>query len=350
MKVLQLIDSLDAGGAERVAVNLANALGDTIELSALCTTRKEGVLKSKIHSGVVYLFLNKKGSFDFAALKRLKKFMKQHKIEIIHAHATSFFFASLLKFIYPKIRIVWHEHLGSRINTNISNNLALYFCSFFFKSIIAVNTELVQWAKKNLNTKKVYYLSNFVPIADFITENEKRDDAIVCLANLHHPKNHLNLLSAFNKVSSYCPGWRLYLIGKDYGDHYSKELYNFIKANKLEERVIIKGSISSVETELQVYKIGILASDSEGLPMSLLEYGAAGLAVITTDVGYCKEVLANTGIVVPSKDSSSLADALIVFIRDHEKRNKAAALFQKRVKSNYSADAVVPKLIKIYLN
>lgn len=350
MRVLQLIDSLDGGGAERVAVNLANALGDSIVLSALCTTRKEGILKSKLHPEVRYLFLNKKRSVDIGALKRLKRFVKQHDIEIIHAHATSFFFASLLKFIYPKLKIVWHEHLGSRVNTKRANNLALYFCSFFFQSILTVNADLQQWATRYLRTKNVAYLPNFVSISDFTAKQVKRGDRIVCLANLRKPKNHINLVTAFSEVSANYPSWNLHLIGNDYGDIYSQELRSFISAKKLENRVLIKGVSRTIETDLLGFRIGVLASDSEGLPMSLLEYGAAGLAVIATDVGYCKEVVAETGILVPPKNSVLLAEALDFLIRENEKRKEAAILFHNRVVSNYSIDAVLPILLKIYTN
>ena len=48
MRIVQLIDSLDAGGAECMAVNYANALSDTIAFSGLIATRKEGVLKQEI--------------------------------------------------------------------------------------------------------------------------------------------------------------------------------------------------------------------------------------------------------------------------------------------------------------
>ena len=59
MRVLQLIDSLDAGGAERMSVTIANALSTRIDRSYLCTSRKEGVLKSDLKKDVGYLFLRK---------------------------------------------------------------------------------------------------------------------------------------------------------------------------------------------------------------------------------------------------------------------------------------------------
>ena len=48
MRIVQLIDSLDAGGAERMAVNYANALSEKITFSGLVATRKEGLLLDKI--------------------------------------------------------------------------------------------------------------------------------------------------------------------------------------------------------------------------------------------------------------------------------------------------------------
>ena len=50
--VIQVIDSLDAGGAEVLAVNIANALLEKGMNSHLCVTRKEGVLKTNIDKNI----------------------------------------------------------------------------------------------------------------------------------------------------------------------------------------------------------------------------------------------------------------------------------------------------------
>ena len=72
MKVVQLIDSLDPGGAERLAVTFANILSQEIDGSFLCSTRQEGLLKASIKNEVGYLFLNRKWIFDLKALFRFK--------------------------------------------------------------------------------------------------------------------------------------------------------------------------------------------------------------------------------------------------------------------------------------
>ena len=90
MKVLQLIDSLDIGGAERVAVNFANALAENSISSHLCVTRLEGPLKDFIKSDVKYLVLNKRKTLDLNAISKLSKYIKSEGIQIIHAHSSSF--------------------------------------------------------------------------------------------------------------------------------------------------------------------------------------------------------------------------------------------------------------------
>ena len=161
MKVLQLIDSLNAGGAERMAVNYANALVLQIETSYLCATREEGLLKESLSKDVQYLFLGKKSALDLKAIKRLNVFVKANRITVIHAHSTSFFLASLIKLFNKKTQVVWHDHNGNRVKFNINQNRILKYCSYFFDKIITVNNELKIWSEHNLKPKKVYYISNF---------------------------------------------------------------------------------------------------------------------------------------------------------------------------------------------
>ena len=130
MRIVQLIDSLEAGGSERMAVSYANTLANKIEFSGLVATRKEGVLLDQINPSVSYLFLNKKKQLDFNALFRLRSFVLKNKITHIHAHSTSFFLAFLLKLICPFVKLIWHYHYG--------NNKMQDFFDFFL-SLFSIN-------------------------------------------------------------------------------------------------------------------------------------------------------------------------------------------------------------------
>lgn len=349
MRVLQLIDSLEAGGAERMAVTFANALTHSIEKSFVCATRKEGPLKKSLKNEVSYIFLNKKKTLDFKAVFRFRNLLKQEKISILHAHSTSYFFATLVKITYPKIQLIWHEHHGHRVQKKRKNYKVLWLCSFFFKSIITVNESLKNWSIKNLNTKNVVYLPNFVDVSSF-SESDCENKVIVCVSNLRKPKNHINLLAAFKIVNHTYPDWQLKILGKDYEDRYSIEIKKYIREHSLGSSVVLMGVSNDINIQLQKASIGVLSSDSEGLPIALLEYGASGLASVCTDVGHCKEVVDSCGIIVPPKNSVALADALSQYIENPSLRKRNGLNFRKRVIDYYSLDNCLEKLLRIYTN
>lgn len=354
MRVLQLIDSLEAGGAERMAVNYANSLGSRIEFSALAATRKEGVLKTQLDEKIPYLFLGRKRSVDLIAVLKLKQFVKANKIAIVHAHGTSFFMAVLLKIAYPKINIVWHDHNGGRSVQKNHNNTALKLASHFFNAVIVVNLELKAWAERNLAVTEATYLPNYAVTNE---KEEKRTvlkgmdgKKIVCLSNLRHPKNHALLLEAFQDSGLKDQNWTLHLVGKDAHDDYSLRLKHFITENKLEESVFIYGSCPDVYNVLQQCTIGVLASVHEGFPVTLLEYGISGLAVVSTNVGYCAEIIQEeqTGLSFDPSDKKMLIQQLQRTAGDEELRNFLAKKLGESIRQKYSEEIVMNALILQY--
>ncbi len=353
MKVLQLIDSLNTGGAERVAVNYANALASRVEASYLCATREEGLLKESVSKEVEYLFLNKKSTFDFKAIYKLNRFIKVNSIEIIHAHASSFFIATTIKLLNPKLVLIWHEHYGNREQTSEKSKLILKISSCFFNVIIAVNDSLKTRSEKKLLSKKVYALANYPSINSILKITRlfgKTNKRIVCLANLRQDKDHLNLLQAFIKVHNIHKDWSLHLVGGYVQDAYYKSIKDFIMENKLESHVFIYGSCADTFHILSQSSMGVLSSKSEGLPLALLEYGLAKLPVIATSVGDCDKVISNKaeGFLVSAENIESLADALLFYINDLDLRMEVAKNLHTKVLTSFSEASVMEKLVQIY--
>jgi glycosyltransferase involved in cell wall biosynthesis len=354
MRILQLIDSLEAGGAERMAVSYANALSEKISMSALVTTRKEGVLKKQLDEKVSYLFLNRKSTVDLKSIFRLRSFVCKHKINIVHAHGTSFFLAFLLKLTYPRIKIIWHEHYGARVSQTKMDNIMLFFSSIFFSSIFVVNHQLQVWVEKNLFPSKVCFIPNFATLdlrqekTTFLSGNDEK--RIVCLANLKNPKNHFVILRAFKEKRLNDLGWTLHLIGKDYNDSYSILLKNFIRENNLENAVFIYDSKNDIQHILTQAAIGILASSAEGFPVTILEYGLAKLAVVSTNVGYCSEIIENNvnGLLFNPSDNLQIQHQILKMISDKQLRDKFALELHKSVSNNYSKDKIIGILLSRY--
>ncbi|MDQ6529639.1 glycosyltransferase [Flavobacterium sp. LHD-85] len=354
MRIVQIIDSLEVGGAERMAVNYANKLSEKIEFSGLVVTRCEGSLLNQVNKSVHYLFLNKKSSLDLKAAFRLKSFIKKNKVDIIHAHSSSFFIAVLVKFIYPKIRIIWHDHYGPRISESKKENKVLRFSSVFFISIFVVNKQLREWSQKYMHCKKVVFIPNFIQETQFVEQTTvlqgSEGKRIVFLANLKKPKNHFTVLEAFFELKLFDLGWSLHLIGKDYFDLYSQNLKDFIKSKDLYNHVHLYGARNDVSFILKQASVGILASTFEGFPVTLIEYGKAKLGVISTNVGFCSEIIKDkeTGLLFNPLCKQELLSQLKKITENESLRNNIAVNLKKIVADNYEADIVIETIILEY--
>ncbi|HVT04900.1 MAG TPA: glycosyltransferase family 4 protein [Thermoanaerobaculia bacterium] len=108
-------------------------------------------------------------------------------------------------------------------------------------------------------------------------------------------------------------------------------------------------------SEMQVVYAGAdvicLPSYREGMPKVLLEAGAMGLPVVTTDVPGCRDVVVDglNGFVVPVRDSGvELAKALERLIVSDELRRDLGAAGRKRVLDLYSLEHVIEATLAVY--
>jgi len=347
MRIIQIIDSLEAGGAERMAVNYANILVDKIEFSGLVATRKEGSLLRQIDAKVSYLFLDKKRQLDFGALFRLRSFVLKNKVTHIHAHSTSFFLAFLLKLIYPSVKIIRHDHYGNNEFLSTRPYFVLKLTTSLFNGVIAVNQKLKKWSKLKLKAKKVIYLPNFPTINNEISGDTilkgNEGKRIISLANLREQKNFLLLLEVAKKLKLSHPEWTFHLVGKDFEDDYSKQIKKNILDFKLENNVFIYGSKQDVEHILFQSDIAILTSQSEGLPVALLEYGLCKKAVVVTRVGEIPMIVQHglNGFLVDSNQEAVFYQCLVNLIENKELRSQFGKALYKTIQSDYSADRII---------
>lgn len=352
MRIIQIIDSLEAGGAERMAVSYANALIDKIDFSGLVATRKEGSLRNQLSDKVSYLFLNKKRTTDIKALFRLRNFVVQNKVTHIHAHSTSFFTAFLIKISYPRIKLIWHDHYGDSEFLFKRPALALKIIIPFYKGIIAVNQNLKVWAQRHLYFENVVYLPNFPSVENKVQEytilkgiTGKR---ILCLANLRAQKNHFLLLEVAKKVKKSHPEWTFHLVGKDFEDNYSHQIKTLIIEFELEDTVFLYGSKQDVKNIMEQVDIGVLSSNSEGLPVALLEYGWYKKAVVVTKVGEIPSLVQDgiNGFLVAPNNVNLFFKTLTQLMENNTLQTKLGKALHCTVVEGHSKESVLNQ----YLN
>lgn len=347
MRILQIIDSLDVGGAEKMAVNYANSLAERVEFSGLITTRKEGYLKVQLQPNVAYLFLNRKRAIDLSAIMKLRRFCKGNQIEYLQPHGFSYFTALLLKFVYPKIKIVWHDHYGLSEFLSKRKLLFLKIASFFFHGIIAVNFNLKKWAVNRLHCQHVIYLPNYTTIDNSVKKETilagDQGKRILCLANLRHQKNHFMLLEVAEKMKATYPDWTFHLVGNDLNDDYSKKIKQVIQEKQLTQNVFIYGTKNDTLHIIEQSDITILTSNSEGLPVALIEYGLLSKPTVSTNVGEIPLIIndAVNGYVVPIKDSDTFFQKLVTLVGDEDLRKKMGQNLNTTIKEQNSEEAVL---------
>lgn len=347
MRIIQIIDSLDAGGAERMAVNYANALSDKIDFSGLVVTRKEGPLLNQVGNKVSYLYLNKKGTIDLKALFVLRKFVVINKVEIIHAHSTSFFVAFLLKLFCPFVKLIWHDHYGDSEFLPKRPSFALSMTLPLFSGIIAVNQNLKVWAEEKMHFNNVVYLPNFPSNENEVLEHTFlkgiEGKRIVFLANLRVQKNHFLLLEIAKKVKVSHPEWTFHLVGKDFDDDYSRLIKSRISEFNLGSNIFIYGSKPDVKNILEQSNIAILTSQSEGLPVALLEYGWYAKPIVVTNVGEIPSLIQDgvNGFMVDSGNAQLFYDSLANLIENEMLQNEFGNALKKTIDAIYSGQTVI---------
>jgi glycosyltransferase involved in cell wall biosynthesis len=110
------------------------------------------------------------------------------------------------------------------------------------------------------------------------------------------------------------------------------------------------GHVDDMPLLFRKVDVVVLPSYREGLPKGLIEAGASGLALLTTDVPGCREVVADgiDGLLVPSRDSEAIANAVLSLYNDQVLRKRLAAAARAKVLSHFDEKLVIRKTLDVY--
>jgi glycosyltransferase involved in cell wall biosynthesis len=350
---MQVIDSLDVGGAERVAVQMANLLPADEVHSFLCTTRRDGPLDHDVASHVHRIRLHRTRRFDFLAIFKFALLLRHNRIQVVHAHGSSIFVARVATFLARTPALVWHDHYG---RCELNDRPARLYRLFARRAgVITVNQSLADWARTSLGVPgdRVWYIPNWAPVhawREIPTLPGIAGKRIVCVANFRAQKDHMTLLRAMVEVKAVAPDVQLLLVGSRAEPHYADYIQDQIQLLHLSDVVSWMGARQDAGAVMRGCDIGVLSSKSEGLPLVLLEYGSCGLAVVATDVGQCKEVLeyGRAGKIVPPESPAQLARAILELLGSSTLRERMGEALRRRVSAEYDAQTILQKIRAIY--
>lgn len=328
-----------------MAVNISNVLANDGHKVLLISSREKGPLIEFLEEKVEFKFLGKRSLIDLVSFGKLIRCIITFKPEIIHAHSSSIYWVLIIKqFLYFDFKVLFHDHFGLSEQIKENDRTFLRYLSGNIYGCIAVNSKLAAWSNRNLsiNSEKIVVINNFPLLKnDFKRKYQtgQRQLVITCLSNFRPQKDHLNLIRAIEilVLGKNKRNFKVLLVGEYQKDSYFNSIVKEIKERDLTKWIEIIGPVKNVSKILSNTDIGVLSSSSEGLPVSLLEYGLAGLPTVVTNVGQCAEVVknGNLGKLVEPNNSVAFADALNELIDNPILMKKLGSEFRNSVIDNF---------------
>lgn len=130
------------------------------------------------------------------------------------------------------------------------------------------------------------------------------------------------------------------------------QLENIVTLYGLQSRVYFTGFVPEARTFLRAFDIFLMPSWKEGFPYGLLEAGAAGLAVVASNVGGIPEVIehGNTGYLTDPYTPATLTEALTTLVTDPTTLHALGATLRTRVTTTFRIETMRKHTYALYKN
>lgn len=309
MRIIQFINNLSSGGAERFVVDLSNQLssmGHNVLIVVYDdSTNQRSFYKSEIRNSVEFQSLKLRGNLNLKKLQQgiftFRKIVKLFKPDIIHGHLGVEMFMYLSTLGMSKIDKIYtiHSIPPHLAPTRFSKILKNYFYSKKIIRPVTISEECHD------SYKEFHKLSNDIliengrstlkPSCQFeIIKNEinsikdNTDEKIfINIARCNEVKNHDMMIDAFNELSEEGYKIKLIIIGSGYFD---TDLGNKLRAKAL-KNIFFLGEKKNISDYMIASDYFTLSSTVEGLPISLLEAISIGKTTVCTPAGGIPNVI-----------------------------------------------------------
>jgi glycosyltransferase involved in cell wall biosynthesis len=117
-----------------------------------------------------------------------------------------------------------------------------------------------------------------------------------------------------------------------------------------EDRILLTGAVANPEAVLGRFDVFAMSSDTEQMPISLLEAMAAGLPVVATDVGDIREMVApeNRDLIVDRSDETGFTAALAALLRDPERRRRLGEANRERARAEFDESRMIAAYDRLF--
>ncbi len=361
MKIAHLNTEKTFRGGERQVIFLMEGLvANNIDNYLICNTDakiKERAINFMDANKIFEVSMN--GEFDLIAVLKIRKFLKQNQIDIVHCHTshahTLGYFAAMgldTKVLISR-RVDFSIHRsGIRFLSSVKYNKMcdrIISISDTIKEILindGVKSEKIIPVHSGVEPFPIIEYEKYKPLMEQfkIPENVVK---IVNVAALEHHKGQHYLLNAFAEVLKKEKNIVLIIVGDG---KLRDKLKMLAKELRIDKNVIFTGFRNDVPMFVNMADIFVMASLDEGLCTSILDALTLNKVVVATNAGGIPEIIKDekTGILVEKGNVNALAQGLIKAVKNLEFYKDKFKNGKQFIMDNFSVEKMVEGNIKVY--
>lgn len=367
IRVAHVITGLGVGGAEMMLAKLVSSLDRQRFQSSVVALNSDLALADRIRTSgteVTSLNVSRAALGAILAVPRLAASFSTQKVDLVQ---TWMYHADLVGGLAARmvgLPVIWNvqtsasdlDGLGQKTQriVRMCGRASRLVPSWIVScSHVAVDVH----AGLRYEVGKFRVIPNGTDLSRFRPDTEEReafraeigvrpDEPLLGLVARFHPmKDHDLLLEVTRRVAETHPRVRLALCGLGL-DSSNQILTARIAELGLERRVILLGMRSDTPRVLNGLDIHVLSSaHSEGFPNVLGEAMATGVRCVVTDVGDCRLIVGDTGLVVPPRQAEALTDAVRQLL---DMTQEEAAAMSRRTRERVARDFSLGSSVAAY--
>ncbi|NHK27500.1 glycosyltransferase family 4 protein [Parvularcula flava] len=346
--ILHVFSTFAVGGPQRRFATVSRAHdGYRHLIAAMDDNHAAAELLDDADHELVTLSMAKGRSLDIQNLLRLRRLLKEKKPDLLCTYNWGSIEAVIANRLSLKGQIVPHIHFEDGFGPDESQHVQLprrvAMRRLFLKNsrVIVPSRTLEKIAADVWGLRNVTFVPNGIDTALFYPVGAKPDATftIGTVGALRPEKNFALLIKAF--ADSGLAGRARLIIAGD-GSTLS-QLTDIADKLGIAASVDFPGHIADPAELYRSFDVFAISSNTEQMPLSLLEAMASGLPVIATDVGDIATMLSydNNPLVVPSGDMDGLASAMRQCFEDATLRQRIGVANRAKVLRDYQLQQMI---------
>lgn len=351
MRILIIVPDLVMGGVTTVVKSLVNEI-DKSRYEILIISLKYTSIKELYGFQVENLNIDNKVNY-LLSIRKMGLIVKKFKPVIIHSH--TIYPHLLIRFI-KLLNIYNFLHVCSEHGTiydykgliwNLFKLTNRYSEVVTFVSQYSANSYVERGLVSNNQARVLFNGIKFDSLSH--TNIYKKSDVfhLAYIGRFSEEKNVLNLLKAIKLLKNKINNFELSIIGEGSEEN---NLKKYVRDNDLSLNINFLGYKDNIKEILKEIDLLVLSSNTEGLPMAILEAMAMQCNVVSTRCGGIPEIFEGIpNFLANINDSEDLASKILNNLTlSKEDREQIGLLYKQRVFENFSINKYVSNLEKIY--